>query len=101
MADATRIDPEGAHHLFKVVGSVADEVDSALSRVRNVRTSLPDPWGNDEHGQKFAQQREPNAEQTLGYLATARDSIRELVREGHGAVDALVDQDIDNSANLS
>ncbi|MFG1840419.1 hypothetical protein ACGFH8_18605 [Micromonospora sp. NPDC049175] len=101
MADETRIDPEGAHHLFKVVGSVADDIDDALTRVRNIRTSLNEPWGTDEYGRKFAQQQEPNAEQTLGYVATVRDGIRELAGEGHSAVDALVDQDKDNSANLS
>lgn len=101
MADETGIDPGGARHLFNVIEAVADEIDEALSRVKKIRTSLPEPWGSDEYGQKFAKQREPNVELVLGYIGTASESVKELAREGRGAIEALVNQDIDNSANLS
>ena len=101
MADETRIEPGASHRLFSEIESVAVDIDAALARVRSVRSTVAQPWGTDETGRKFSQNREPNAEQLLGYVAKASGFARDLGKEGHGAVNQFVEQDNDNSANLS
>ncbi|WP_285691449.1 hypothetical protein [Actinoplanes sp. NBRC 103695] len=97
----TRVDPEPAKHVFKVVGSVAEDLEVALARVTNVRSTLPQPWGTDEYGQRFSQQREQNASDTLESLRGSVESLKILGENGENAVDNFVEMDAQNAANLA
>jgi hypothetical protein len=100
MADETTIEPDGSRRLFNQVEAVAGDLEAALARVRSIRSSLHEPWGTDEYGKRFSKQREPNAETTLGYLREAITSVRDLSKEGKGAVEEFINTDQDNATGL-
>ncbi|MEV6636920.1 hypothetical protein AB0M54_39910 [Actinoplanes sp. NPDC051470] len=101
MADETTIEPDGARRLLNVVESVGGDLQAALDRVRTVRSTLPEPWGTDEYGRRFAKPREPKAENILGNVLQSVTYLRELAAEGKGAIDEFVNTDHDNSSTLA
>ena len=101
MADETRIEPDGARRLFTVVEGVAGDIEKALARVRTVRSTLSEPWGSDEYGERFAKPREPNAEVTLTNVGKAATYVRDFSAEGKNAVTAFQNRDTDNAGGLA
>ena len=101
MTDKTSIEPEGSQRLFTVVGSVADDIADALARVKAIRSNLHEPWGTDEYGQRFAQQREPVAENALAGLDQTVAFVDGLSTEGRATIADFVSLDDHNGTNLA
>ncbi|MDQ7909370.1 hypothetical protein RB614_33095 [Phytohabitans sp. ZYX-F-186] len=101
MADETRIDPDGLYRIFNNVDGVGDDVQGALDRVTGIRTTVPAPWGDDEHGEKFSTKNELQATDVLDGTGAQVTFIRDLTGQGRGAVDGFVSLDGDNSHGLA
>ncbi|MFV2021191.1 hypothetical protein [Micromonospora sp. LOL_023] len=100
MADETRIDPDGARRMFRVLGEVGRDIDTALSGVHGIRSTVVEPWGDDEYGRPFAGQREENARDTLEGVGFVAEGLIGLSEEGHGAIDEFEKLDEENSKRL-
>ncbi|ROO63198.1 hypothetical protein EDC02_5218 [Micromonospora sp. Llam0] len=100
MADETRIDPDGARRMFRVLGEVGKDLDVALSGVYNIRSTVVEPWGNDDYGRPFAGQREENAKDTLKAVGFVVEGLTGLSEEGVGAIDEFEKLDEENSKRL-
>jgi hypothetical protein len=101
MADETTMDPEGSRRLFKTVADVAGDVRSALDRVTNVRAGAAEPWGTDEYGKRFSQQREPTAVETLQGVRELITSVGEVGAAGQEAVENFVLTDTESARRVA
>ena len=100
MADETQVDPDGARRVFRVLGEVGRDLDTALSGVLNIRSTVVEPWGNDEYGKPFAGQRETNAKDTLEGVGFVVEGLIDLSEEGRDAIDEFENLDDENSQKL-
>lgn len=100
MGDETRIDPDGARRMFRVLGEVGRDIDVALSGVHHIRSTIVEPWGNDDYGRPFAGQREENAKDTLEAVGFVVEGLIGLSEEGLGAIDEFEKLDEENSKRL-
>jgi len=101
MAEKTTIEPDPSRRIFKNIEAIAGDLEAALKDVETIRTTLHEPWGTDETGQKFAQSREPNAEATLGYVHKAVKYLHEMSAEGGKAIDEFQNLDRENGQGLA
>ncbi|MFY1635513.1 hypothetical protein ACN27F_19935 [Solwaraspora sp. WMMB335] len=101
MADDTRIDPDGALRMFGVLVGIGEEIDAALARVINIRSTVVEPWGDDEYGRPFAGQRELNAKDTLEGVGTVADGLIDLGDEGRDAINEFIRLDAENGERLA
>ncbi|WFE25465.1 hypothetical protein O7623_18960 [Solwaraspora sp. WMMD791] len=100
MADETRIDPDGARSMFKELIGIGADLKTALRGVVNIRSTVVEPWGNDEYGKPFAGIRETNAKSTLDGIGEVVEGLTDLGSTGRKAIDDFEDLDTENSEGL-
>ena len=100
MADETRIDPDGARSMFKALTGIGADLKDALNPVVNIRSTVVEPWGNDEYGRPFAGIRETNANSALEGIGDVIEGLTDLGSVGRKAIDDFEDLDTENSEGL-
>lgn len=100
MADETRIDPDGAKRMFRVLGEIGADIDAALHRVHDIRETVVRPWGADDYGRPFEGDRETMAKNTLEGLGFVAEGLSDLSEVGGEAVEEFVKADINNGKGL-
>ncbi|MFC0530923.1 hypothetical protein [Phytohabitans kaempferiae] len=100
MADETGIDPDGALRMFSQLSGIGQDIDAALSRVVNIRSTVVEPWGNDEYGRPFGGQREQNALDALDGVGVVVEGLTDLSKVGRDAINEFVKLDGENGQRL-
>jgi len=98
MADETWIDTAAARRHFKVTGEVAVRLEEALKRVEAIRATMPEPWGTDEYGKRFAMNNDGRAAKALTDLHELVGHLRKLMEDGITQIDRFEAVDGDNAA---